>query len=73
MELDRSGFMTQGATVYAGNVGDNEYIIQVTKHGIKLIQGGQSLVTQWSVLCHLPNSYREVSQWSLSGYFNVLH
>ncbi|KAG7260639.1 hypothetical protein CRUP_007797 [Coryphaenoides rupestris] len=29
MELDTSGFATQGPTVFAGNIGDNKYIIQL--------------------------------------------
>ncbi|CAG5883736.1 unnamed protein product [Menidia menidia] len=29
MELDTSGFATQGPTVFAGNIGDNQYIIQI--------------------------------------------
>ena len=37
MELDQSGFDTQAPTVFAGNVGD--YIIQVTKHSARLMQG----------------------------------
>lgn len=28
-EVDQSGFSTDGATVYAGNLGSNKYIIQV--------------------------------------------
>uniref|UniRef100_A0A8C1PQM0 Cleavage and polyadenylation specificity factor subunit 1 n=1 Tax=Cyprinus carpio TaxID=7962 RepID=A0A8C1PQM0_CYPCA len=39
MELDTSGFATQGPTVYAGNIGDNKYIIQVSPMGIRLLEG----------------------------------
>jgi len=39
MELDQSGFNTHGPTVYAGNIGDNQYIIQVTARGIRLLDG----------------------------------
>uniref|UniRef100_A0A673HEF1 Cleavage and polyadenylation specificity factor subunit 1-like n=1 Tax=Sinocyclocheilus rhinocerous TaxID=307959 RepID=A0A673HEF1_9TELE len=39
MELDTSGFATQGPTVYAGNIGDNKYIIQVSPVGIRLLEG----------------------------------
>ncbi|KAM9494818.1 cleavage and polyadenylation specificity factor subunit 1 isoform 2-T2 [Clarias gariepinus] len=39
MELDTSGFATQGPTVYAGNIGDNKYIVQVSPMGIRLLQG----------------------------------
>jgi cleavage and polyadenylation specificity factor subunit 1 len=30
-EVDNSGFSTQGPTVYAGNLGYNKYIIQVSR------------------------------------------
>uniref|UniRef100_A0A2I3RB43 Cleavage and polyadenylation specificity factor subunit 1 n=1 Tax=Pan troglodytes TaxID=9598 RepID=A0A2I3RB43_PANTR len=33
MELDTSGFATQGPTVFAGNIGDNRYIVQVSPLG----------------------------------------
>uniref|UniRef100_A0A3Q2YCG2 Cleavage and polyadenylation specific factor 1 n=1 Tax=Hippocampus comes TaxID=109280 RepID=A0A3Q2YCG2_HIPCM len=39
MELDTSGFATQGTTVFAGNIGDNKYIIQVSPMGIRLLEG----------------------------------
>ncbi|XP_046690557.1 cleavage and polyadenylation specificity factor subunit 1 [Silurus meridionalis] len=39
MELDTSGFATQGPTVHAGNIGDNKYIIQVSPMGIRLLEG----------------------------------
>ncbi|XP_063777126.1 cleavage and polyadenylation specificity factor subunit 1 isoform X2 [Pseudophryne corroboree] len=39
MELDNSGFSTQGPTVYAGNIGDNKYIVQVSPLGIRLLEG----------------------------------
>ncbi|KAG8441693.1 hypothetical protein GDO86_010758 [Hymenochirus boettgeri] len=39
MELDTSGFATQGPTVYAGNIGDNKYIVQVSPLGIRLLEG----------------------------------
>lgn len=42
MELDTSGFATQGPTVYAGNIGDNKYIIQVSPMGIRLLEGGET-------------------------------
>ena len=40
MELDHSGFSTQTATVYAGNIGGEKYILQVSDTGIRLLQGG---------------------------------
>lgn len=42
MELDHSGFSTQGATVYAGNIGNNAYVLQVSAMGVRLLQGGLS-------------------------------
>ncbi|KAG9472914.1 hypothetical protein GDO78_016085 [Eleutherodactylus coqui] len=43
MELDTSGFSTQGPTVYAGNIGDNKYIVQVSPQGIRLLEGVNQL------------------------------
>lgn len=44
MELDTSGFATQGPTVFAGNIGDNKYIIQVSPMGIRLLEGGKNRI-----------------------------
>lgn len=46
MELDTSGFATQGPTVFAGNIGDNRYIVQVSPLGIRLLEGG-GLAAEW--------------------------
>lgn len=43
MELDTSGFATQGTTVFAGNIGENKYIIQVSPMGIRLLEGGKKM------------------------------
>ncbi|XP_041422699.1 cleavage and polyadenylation specificity factor subunit 1 isoform X1 [Xenopus laevis] len=43
MELDTSGFATQDPTVYAGNIGDNKYIVQVSPRGIRLLEGVTNL------------------------------
>ncbi|XP_014394185.1 PREDICTED: cleavage and polyadenylation specificity factor subunit 1 [Myotis brandtii] len=43
MELDTSGFATQGPTVFAGNIGDNRYIVQVSPLGIRLLEGVNQL------------------------------
>uniref|UniRef100_A0AAY4D2M8 Cleavage and polyadenylation specificity factor subunit 1 n=1 Tax=Denticeps clupeoides TaxID=299321 RepID=A0AAY4D2M8_9TELE len=43
MELDTSGFATQGPTVFAGNIGENKYIIQVSPNGIRLLEGVRQL------------------------------
>lgn len=40
-ELDHSGFSTQTATVFAGNVGDGRYILQVSSGGVRLLDGGK--------------------------------
>ncbi|XP_014213908.1 cleavage and polyadenylation specificity factor subunit 1 [Copidosoma floridanum] len=34
-----SGFSTQSTTIFAGNLGSNRYIIQVTQMGVRLLQG----------------------------------
>ncbi|XP_048448329.1 cleavage and polyadenylation specificity factor subunit 1-like, partial [Rhincodon typus] len=43
MELDASGFATQGPTIFAGNIGDNKYIVQVSPLGIRLLEGVNQL------------------------------
>ena len=40
MELDHSGFSTQGQTIYAGNMGNDQYILQVSPMGVRLLEGG---------------------------------
>ncbi|XP_053401547.1 cleavage and polyadenylation specificity factor subunit 1-like [Mercenaria mercenaria] len=42
-ELDHSGFSTQTATIYAGNVGEGRYILQVSSGGVRLLDGVQQL------------------------------
>ncbi|XP_071082054.1 cleavage and polyadenylation specificity factor subunit 1-like [Haliotis cracherodii] len=42
MELDHSGFSTEAATVYAGNIGAN-YILQVCPKAIRLLEGVKQL------------------------------
>lgn len=37
-ELDTSGFCTSGATIFAGNLGGNKYVVQVTQDSIRLLQ-----------------------------------
>ncbi|XP_064640599.1 cleavage and polyadenylation specificity factor subunit 1-like [Lineus longissimus] len=39
MELDHSGFSTQAPTVFAGNVGNDKYILQVSPMGVRLLEG----------------------------------
>lgn len=43
MELDTSGFATQGPTVFAGNIGDSRYIVQVSPLGLRLLEGVSQL------------------------------
>ncbi|KAJ8041183.1 Cleavage and polyadenylation specificity factor subunit 1 [Holothuria leucospilota] len=42
-EVDESGFSTQASTVFAGNLGDNNYIIQVSQMGVRLLKGVKQL------------------------------
>ena len=42
MELDTSGFATQGPTIFAGNIGDGRYIVQVSPLGVRLLEGGEA-------------------------------
>nr|KAI8762317.1 cleavage and polyadenylation specificity factor subunit 1 [Biomphalaria glabrata] len=38
-ELDHSGFSTQTSTVYVDNIGDKQYILQVTPASMRLLEG----------------------------------
>lgn len=38
-EVDQSGFSTQERTIFAGNIGANKYIIQITPRAVRLLQG----------------------------------
>lgn len=42
-ELDQSGFITQSATVFAGNLGQNKYILQVSATSVRLLDGTHEL------------------------------
>lgn len=42
-ELDHSGFSTQTTTIYAGNIGGDRYILQVSDTGLRLLEGGKWL------------------------------
>lgn len=44
-QLDRTGFITKEATIFAGNLGGNKYIVQVSKSRIRLMQGTKCLQT----------------------------
>ncbi|KAM3957206.1 cleavage and polyadenylation specificity factor subunit 1 [Aphomia sociella] len=50
-EVDNSGFMTSAPTIFAGNLGNNKYMVQVTTTAIRLISNGvqlQSLQLEWT-------------------------
>ncbi|XP_043282051.1 cleavage and polyadenylation specificity factor subunit 1 isoform X2 [Venturia canescens] len=42
-EVEQSGFSTQGTTIFAGNLGANRYIVQVTQMGVRLMQGVEQI------------------------------
>ena len=68
MELDTSGFATQGPTVFAGNIGDNKYIIQVSPMGIRLLEGGKMRKNY----CHKSEIIGFYTCVSLSCFFSNL-
>ncbi|KAI1285461.1 Cleavage and polyadenylation specificity factor subunit 1 [Halotydeus destructor] len=43
VELEQSGFSTQSPTLYAGNVGNNRYILQICTTTVRLLDGIQQL------------------------------
>ncbi|KAI5632706.1 mono-functional DNA-alkylating methyl methanesulfonate n-term domain-containing protein [Phthorimaea operculella] len=50
-EVDNSGFMTGAPTVFAGNLGNNKFMVQVTTTTIRLIKNGnqvQSIQLEWT-------------------------
>ena len=44
-ELDSSGFYTTGPTVFSGNLGSNQYIVQVTKDSVLLLKDSDLVQT----------------------------
>lgn len=42
-ELDHSGFNTHGPTIFAGNLGSNRFIVQVSTMGVRLLQGSDQV------------------------------
>ncbi|XP_077542747.1 cleavage and polyadenylation specificity factor subunit 1 isoform X1 [Haemaphysalis longicornis] len=42
-ELDHSGFSTQNPTVFAGNLGEGRYVLQVCPMGVRLLDGTRQL------------------------------
>ncbi|GFS30200.1 cleavage and polyadenylation specificity factor subunit 1 [Nephila pilipes] len=42
-ELDHSGFSTQAPTVFAGNLGGNRFIVQVSQMGVRLLSGSRQV------------------------------
>ncbi|XP_041971473.1 cleavage and polyadenylation specificity factor subunit 1 [Aricia agestis] len=50
-EVDNSGFSTSAPTVFAGNLGNNKYMVQVTTCAIRLVRNGvmlQSIALEWT-------------------------
>ncbi|VVD01045.1 unnamed protein product [Leptidea sinapis] len=50
-EVDNSGFMTSAPTVFAGNLGCNKFMVQVTTTTIRLIKNGvliQTISLEWT-------------------------
>ncbi|RWS28719.1 Cleavage and polyadenylation specificity factor subunit 1-like protein [Leptotrombidium deliense] len=42
-ELDHSGFSSQNETLFVGNIGCNQYIVQVNPNGVRLLSGIKQL------------------------------
>ncbi|XP_019876681.2 cleavage and polyadenylation specificity factor subunit 1 [Aethina tumida] len=42
-EIDNTGFATDGPTVFAGNLGNNKYIVQITTVAVRLLAGTNQL------------------------------
>ena len=42
-ELDQSGFSSQTSTIFVGNLGSNQYILQVSPNGVRLLDGVREL------------------------------
>ncbi|XP_045761794.1 cleavage and polyadenylation specificity factor subunit 1 isoform X1 [Maniola jurtina] len=50
-EVDNSGFMTSAPTIFAGNLGNNKFMVQVTTLAIRLVRNGvlvQSISLEWT-------------------------
>lgn len=62
MELDQSGFATQGPTVFATNIGNDKFIVQVTPMSVHLLEGIQVSELGDSLLqsMHFPLQYEKV-------------
>lgn len=55
-ELDHSGFSTQTTTIFAGNIGGDRYIVQVSDTSLRLLEGGEcqlkkKILLQVNTLC----------------------
>lgn len=55
-ELDHSGFSTQTTTIFAGNIGGDRYIVQVSDTSLRLLEGGEGqlkkkILLQVNTLC----------------------
>ncbi|XP_015127450.1 cleavage and polyadenylation specificity factor subunit 1 [Diachasma alloeum] len=42
-EVENSGFGTQGRTIFAGNLGANRFIVQITQISVRLLQGSEQI------------------------------
>ncbi|KAK0170083.1 hypothetical protein PV328_010688 [Microctonus aethiopoides] len=42
-EVEQSGFSTQGTTIFAGNIGNNRFIVQVTQMSVRLMHGTEQI------------------------------
>lgn len=50
-EVDNSGFMSSAPTIFAGNLGNSKFMVQVTTMAIRLIKNGvqlQSMQLEWT-------------------------
>ena len=66
-ELDHSGFSTQTTTIYAGNIGGDRYILQVSDTSLRLLEGGKCFHS-WRVR---KNSALVMLQTSFIGRFCI--
>ncbi|XP_078335129.1 cleavage and polyadenylation specificity factor subunit 1-like isoform X2 [Crassostrea virginica] len=65
-ELDHSGFSTQTTTIYAGNIGGDRYILQVSDTSLRLLEGVRQIQ-------HIPlDSGSPVVQCSVADPYIVL-
>ncbi|CAG9824249.1 unnamed protein product [Phaedon cochleariae] len=70
-EIDNTGFATHGPTVYAGNLGNGKYVVQVTTVAVRLLQGAAQLqhvpMDLGSPLVHVSSADPYVSLMTADG------